>query len=136
MADPKTNPKDLPVSASGTNSKGKPQKNSDFMKFYFIPLCAAYPWMNVGAPTIAVHMEILGRYSVEQLKQAARMWIDQNSRFPAPSEIREIIQRLPKPKPLMIEERPDEETIKHAREQLAEMINKVSHGKITKEGAD
>jgi len=90
-------------------------------------LCAAYPRYRINAATVALYHERLERFSVEDLSRAINIWIDNNDEFPAISDLKSLIQGFPKKKPpILLEERPDPEVVKKARQFLTDLIEEKS----------
>jgi hypothetical protein len=69
-------------------------------------LCAAYPRQELPEATVVIYAERLRRFTPEHLRRAADIIIDNCEYFPTVAEIITTIQRLPKPKPQILLEKP------------------------------
>jgi len=108
------------------NSK-KSGTDTEFFDDLWARLCAAFPRTEVTIATTALYYERLRRFKPEQLRRAADILIDNCEYFPTVAEVISTIQRLPKPKaPILLEERPDPEVVRKARQLLTDLIKEKS----------
>jgi len=112
---------------SGTDRQTDADEFRTFFDDLWARLCAAFPRTEVTIATTALYYERLQRFKPEQLRRAADILIDNCEYFPTVAEVISTIQRLPTPKPpILLEERPDPEVVKKARQLLTDLIEEKS----------